>query len=187
LGGVILIEKTLQLKKDLQTIRGHIFYSFQEVEKYVENAAAYIVSGIEQGDQILFIENDKLIPIIQEKLKSLLSTEQLAKVHYTNNFDFYCSKGTFHPATVFNHFIKSLEPYIENTVSIRTWGHVEWGDPKDIDREIGKYENDVDQMVSLNEITAVCAYDADRVTESLKNSLIKCHGFLMTDDEITKI
>jgi hypothetical protein len=181
-----LIEKMPPLKKDLQAIRGHIFYSFQEVEKYVENAVIYIVSGIEQGDHILFIENDKLLPSIQEKLKPLLSTEQLAKVHYINNFDFYFSKGTFHPATVFNHFMKSLQPYIENTVSVRMWGHVEWGDQKEIAREIEKYENNVDEMISLNEITAICAYDADRVTESLKNSLIKCHGFFMTDDEITK-
>jgi hypothetical protein len=42
LGGVILIEEVPQLKKDLQAIRGHIFYSFQEVEKYVENAVIYI-------------------------------------------------------------------------------------------------------------------------------------------------
>jgi hypothetical protein len=181
-----LIDEISKSKKNLAETRGHIFYSFQEVEKYVENAVIYIVSGIEQDDHILFIENDKLRPAIQEKLKTLLSTEELAKVHYINNFDFYFSKGTFHPATVFNHFMKSLQPYIENTVSVRLWGHVEWGDQKDIVREIEKYENDVDEMISLNEITAVCAYDAYRVTESLKNSLIKCHGFFMTDDEMTK-
>ena len=182
-----MLEKISRLTKDLQEIRGHIFYFFENADKYIENAVTYIVSGIGQGDHILFIENNKLFPVIQGKLKPLLSTEQLAKVHYINNFDFYFSKGTFHFATVLNHFTKSIKPYIENEVSVRIWGHVEWGDQKEVDREIEKYENEADQILSLNELTAVCAYDADRVSESLRQSLIKCHEFHMTDNKIVEI
>ena len=135
----------------------------------------------------MLIESTKLTPVIQQKLKAVLSKEQLFNVHFENNFDFYFSKGTFHVATVLNHFMKSLEPYIESEVSVRIWGHAEWESQKELDREMEKYEHGADQILSLNKLTAVCSYNADLISESLRRSLINCHGFFMTDDEITKI
>ncbi|OMP66340.1 MEDS domain-containing protein [Domibacillus epiphyticus] len=179
-------EKIPQLTRDLISY-GHIFYYSHDIEKYIENAITYIVTGIEQGDHILFIENNKIYPVIQNQLKHLLSIEQLSKIHYKNNFDFYFSKGTFHPITVLNFFLKTLEPYEEKSVSARIWGHVEWGDQKDIEREIASYENKINQILSSKGSIAVCAYDAKQVSESLKESLLKCHGFFMTDNEINKI
>ncbi|USK35124.1 MEDS domain-containing protein [Bacillus sp. F19] len=40
-------------------------------------------------------------------------------------------------------------------------------------------------MSSL-ELISVCAYDADRVPDSLKESLLRSHGYLMTDEEFKK-
>lgn len=182
-----MIKKASQLQEELQVIRGHIFYSFKEKDKYIENAVTYIVSGLKQGDYIVFIDNHKLFPPIQKKLTSLVSKEELAKIHWANNFDFYFSQGTFHPEVILKHFYKVIEPYVEKKVSVRTWGHVEWRDQKDVVYEIEKYEKKANEAFAFHQITGVCAYDADRMTETLKSSLMNCHEFFMTDDEIVKI
>lgn len=112
-----MIEKKPQLKETLKTVQGHIFYTFQDLDKYIDNVIAYTVSGIEQGSHVLLIENTKMLPVIQQKLKAVLSKEQLSNVHFKNNFDFYFSQRTFNPVVVFNHLVKSLEDHI----SIRTY------------------------------------------------------------------
>lgn len=181
-----MLEEIRQLKKDLQGVQGHIFYYFEDTGKYVENAVAYIVAGIEQGGQVFVAENSRLYRLIQNKLQSLLNSEQLARIHYTNNFDFYFSKGTFHPLALTKHCRENIEFYIEKKVPVRTWGHIEWGKEHALDREIEMYEKALDQMSFLDHIASVCAYDASRVSESLKKTLLESHGFFMTDDEIIK-
>ena len=182
-----VVEEIRQLKSTLQTIQGHIFYTFRDLEKYVDNTVTYAVSGVEQGSHVLLIENTKLLPVIQKKLKSSLSKEQLSSIYFKNNFDFYFSKGTFNPVIVFNHFVQSLEPHMEDNASIRTWGHVEWGSTKDAYREVEQYENNINELITLKNLTSVCAYSVERLTEEFKNALLQCHGFHMTDDKIIKV
>ncbi|MCM3789975.1 MEDS domain-containing protein [Domibacillus indicus] len=182
-----MIEKSSQLKSSLQTAQGHIFYTFQDLDKYIDNVVEYTVSGIKQGSHILLIENTKLLPAIQQKLKAVLNKEQLSNVHFKNNFDFYFSKGTFNPVIVFNHCVQFLESYIDNNISIRTWGHIEWGSMQDAQREIVQYENNRNELITLKNLTSVCAYNADRMPEEFKKALLLCHGFFMTDDELVKL
>lgn len=182
-----MLEEIQQLKKDLQKVHGHTFYYFQDIDKYVENAVAYTVSGVEQGSQVLLVENTKLFPVIQQKLGEILSKEQLSNVHFKNNFDFYFSKGTFNPAVVFNYFVKSLENHMNPNASIRTWGHIEWGSMQDALQEIVQYENNLNKLINLKNLTSVCAYRADRIPEEFKKALLQCHEFFMTDDEMIKI
>ncbi|WP_255472975.1 hypothetical protein [Planomicrobium sp. CPCC 101079] len=51
-----------------QPLGVHVFYATKDVTRYIENAVSYIVSGIEQGDQIFFFENDRLYPMILKKV-----------------------------------------------------------------------------------------------------------------------
>ncbi|SHS10396.1 Uncharacterised protein [Mycobacteroides abscessus subsp. abscessus] len=37
---------------------GHILYTYNKLDNYIENAISYIVSGIEQGHHIIFIESN---------------------------------------------------------------------------------------------------------------------------------
>lgn len=178
-----MIEKIPQLKDALQTVQGHVFYTFQDLNKYIDNAVAYTVSGVEQGSQVLLVENTKLSPVIQQKLKAVLSKEQLSNVHFKNNFDFYFSQRTFNPVVVFNHFVKALE----DPNSIRTWGHIEWGSMQEAQREIIQYENNINELITLKSLTSVCAYNAGRMPEEFKKALLQCHEFFMTDDEMVKI
>ncbi|WP_050180562.1 MEDS domain-containing protein [Domibacillus robiginosus] len=182
-----MLEETRQLKKDLQGVQGHIFYYFEDTNKYVENAVAYIMAGIEQGGQVFVAENSRLYCLIQDKLQSLLNSEQMNRICYSNNFDFYFSKGTFHPEALMKHCRQAVDSLVEKEVPVRTWGHIEWGKEHKLDREIEIYEKKLDQMLFLDHIASVCAYDASRVSESLKRTLLESHEFFMTDDEIMKV
>lgn len=177
-----------QLTNHLQEMNyGHIFYYYNEVESYIKNAVSYIVAGIEQGDHILFVENDRIYPMIHKRLKKLLKHEELTRVHFINNYDFYWGNGNFHPPTILSYFTNILGPFFENKTCIRTWGHVEWGDQEDIIREVESYESAVNEMAANCKLMADYAYDAHRLPDGLKRGLMKSHGFFMTDTDIISI
>lgn len=165
----------------------HILYCFEELDQYILNAVSYITSGIEKGQHIIFIENEKIFFKLYTILSSGLDEKQLAKVHYINNFDYYCSGGELHPPTTVNYFYKAVAPYYERNISFRIWGHVEWGQQEDIMLTLEKFENAMDNVISENAIHAVCAYDAVRVTDSLKDILMSCHEYFMTDFELVRL
>jgi len=162
---------------------GHIFYNFYELNCYFKNALTYIQTALEQGDEVLFIENERLWGSLKKKLDLILSTAQLNKVCYINNFDFYCMNGDFESATILAFFNKTQDEYTKNNSSFRTWAHVEWGCHEDIDRKISKYELEVDITVRRSGLISVCAYDACRVSSTLEATLKRCHNFLLFDDD----
>ncbi|QNF29766.1 MULTISPECIES: MEDS domain-containing protein [Metabacillus] len=177
-------KKVKQLLRDLQqSTCYHIFYSFNDLERYLENAISYILSGIEQGDYVFVIENERIFPLLYKKIEPLLTKVQLDKIKHVNNFDFYCSNGDFHPPTIVAYFSNMLEIYIEKNASIRTWAHVEWGDLQEITCKIEEFEQAANKAVQSMKIISVCAYDEDRLTESLKASLISSHEYTLTDSE----
>lgn len=165
----------------------HVFYTTKDLTCYIENAVSYIVSGIEQGDQIFFVENDRIYPMILKKVEKLLTKQQLENIHFLNNFTFYWQNGNFHPPTILAYFSDIVTPFIEKGVSFRTWGHIEWGDEQEITRDIEEFEKGIEQKMPETKAISVCAYDDVRLTESLRTLLIDCHHFLMTDDTISTI
>lgn len=168
-----------------QTNGAHIFYNSSKVEAYIDNTVSFIVHGIHQGDCVLLVENSRIYPKILKELQGCLVEEEMAKLHYINNFDFYWRNGNFHPPTILAYFSEVTDSLGEEEQSFRTWGHIEWADQQDIEREIEAYENDLNRLVPEKKAVSVCAYDAARVSEDLKDRLIRCHGYLMTDDSIT--
>jgi hypothetical protein len=42
----------------------------------------------------------------------------------------------------------------------------------------------VERLVRDKEIISVCAYPADRTSDSLKRMLMNCHGAMITGDEV---
>jgi hypothetical protein len=50
---------TEQTKKLQKSNGGHIFYEYQSEESYIQNTVSYIIAGIEQGDHVIVIENEK--------------------------------------------------------------------------------------------------------------------------------
>ncbi|HZG71418.1 MAG TPA: MEDS domain-containing protein [Chondromyces sp.] len=176
------MDEIMELEKNNKV--PHVFYCFDEVKSYVDNAISYIASGVKQGNHILFIENDKIYPKIDKKLKTFLTEEQLNQVHRIDNFDYYLSEGSFHPSTILDYFSKTIEPYWKNRLTVRIWGHVEWGDQREITGKLEEYERGIDKLVTEIKYTTVCAYDGDRLPNSLRTTLLKCHEFVMTDTQL---
>lgn len=175
---------TEQTKKLQQSNGGHIFYEYQSEESYIQNTVSYIIAGIEQGDHVIVIENDRVYPKIERQLQNELSKEDFEKVHRVNNFDFYCFKGDFNSATIISYFKKFVEPFVNNNISIRTWAHVEWAEQEQITYYVGEYEKEVDQTVVEFGTTSICAYDESRVPPHLRQTLLSCHRYYMTDGDV---
>ena len=161
----------------------HICYIYNDCGGYLENLVSFIMTAINDGDHVLLVENDRNILTINKRLQNELSRNQLDNVHYMNNFNFYFSNETFHPQTVTMHFLNYIQPFIENNVSFRTWGHIEWGDDKDIERDIEKYEREVDKLTKDKGIISVCAYPAVKTSDSLRKRLENCHEVVLRADE----
>lgn len=163
---------------------GHIYYSFTNIDNYLENAVSYIVDGIGNDEHILLVENDRNIRLINRMLSTKLNKVQLQQVHFMNNFDFYFSNGDFHPHTVFQHFVRNVEPYLKGNVVVRTWGLIEWKCELAFMDQVEEYEKKLDSFLKTKEnIISVCAYDANRTPECLREALMRCHDVLMSDDE----
>ncbi|MGH2318459.1 MEDS domain-containing protein [Planococcus sp. SE5232] len=177
-----------EIQDILQTSEGaHVFYYVEELERYIVNAASYIIAGIENGDQILFVESERLYPKILKRVEELVTQEQLKNIHYVNNFTFYWRNGNFHPPTILAYFSDLISPFMEEEQSFRTWGHIEWRDEVEIIKDIKEYECEIEQLMPHIKALSVCAYDAARLSTEFKEVLMNCHGFLMTDEEIAPI
>lgn len=183
------LEKEIQHVSNIKPqISGvHVLYISQEIEQYVDNAVSYIVSGIEQGDQIFFVENDRLYPMILKKAEKVLTKEQLGNIHFVNNFKFYWQNGDFHPPTILAHFSSIVDPFIEKGISFRTWGHIEWRDEEEFINKLKEFEKKIDERMPETKAISVCAYNEQRLTNPIREMLMECHGFLMTDDKIAPI
>lgn len=159
----------------------------QNLESYVKNAVSYILSGLQEGNHVILIENDKIRPLIDEKISGKLPASELKKIKYVNNFDFYWSTGNFHTPTIVAYFSQILEPFLTNSIPVRTWAHVEWGQMQDIADTISKFEEAAHQSVTSMKLLAVCAYDDSRLSPQLKKTLLQSHTHLITDHEIQKL
>lgn len=181
-------KEMINIEDVLETSKGaHILYCIKQTERYIDNAASFIVAGIKQGDHILIVESERLYPKILKRVKESVSKDQLANIHYVNNFTFYWKNGNFHPPTILSYFADLITPFLEEKLSFRTWGHVEWRDELEIIKDIEEYERGIEQLMPETKAVSVCAYDAARVSAELQEVLINCHGFLMTDESISPI
>ncbi|OXS77532.1 MEDS domain-containing protein [Domibacillus enclensis] len=156
----------------------HIAYCFASNDSYIHNVVEYIKEGIEKGEHVLLVENKKCLALIQAKLHAIFTDQQLQRLHAEDNFDFYFSNQTFDPGRILGQFHKSTELYVNQ--GVRTWGHVEWG-TADNAQHVGVYEKRLSERLSCQPITAVCAYNEDRVLPDLKKVLHETHDYVMTD------
>lgn len=162
----------------------HIFYSVAELEPYINNLVSYILSAVKQNEHIFVIENERLLSLMYAELESVLTKEQLTHIHTINNFDYYFSNGSFHPPAIFEYLSETLKPFNEKNVCFRIWAHVEWSDQKEILTVLEEFENEADRLVGEQGLFLVCAYDEERVPDSLKTALMKCHEYILSEDGI---
>lgn len=161
----------------------HILYLYEDLRHYVESVASYAMTCLNQGHQILIIENERCKKAIQRKLAENLIDENLEHVHFVDNFDFYQRHGEFQGCVTRTHFEAVMQPFLENHISIRTWAHVQWKPQAHIHAKLEEFEVMADCSVKEQNLISVCAYDAKRISASLQTALMRSHEYLMTDRE----
>ncbi|TYR79324.1 PAS domain S-box protein [Priestia megaterium] len=179
--------KTVKLTQMMQIANhGHILYIYDAIDSYIENAVSYIMTGIEHGHHLLIIENKERYEQIYLKLQEALSHDQLDYIHYIDNYEFYRLYGDCHCESIVNHFTQIIKPFLSQQISFRTWAHVEWKEQDHITSKLEHFENIADQSVSSSGLVSICAYDGNKISALLQNTMLKSHEYLMTDNELVK-
>ncbi len=179
----ILKSKMNQLFEDQKNV--HVLYSYNQMENYIKQVLSYIQDGIMAGDYVILVENDRIYPIIHKELSTRLTKDQMKLLHFVNNFDFYCSSGSYHPPAIEEYFNKTVQPYVKNKISFRSWAHVEWATLEEPLHIIEEFERTVDKAVNLLSFPLICAYKGERMPEYLKTILLETHPYVLEDDDIT--
>lgn len=173
---------------EMRQINGaHVFYLTKQKHLYIENVLIFILDGIQKKDQVLVVENKRLMPLILARLDSMVTKEELKGVHFFDSYDLYWHKGDFLPSTIVEYFKETAEPSLDEGKCYRTWGHIEWGTEAGLEEELLSYESKINQLISEHKLVAVCAYDATRVAEHLQEKLGRYHNVLMKDDSIISL
>jgi MEDS: MEthanogen/methylotroph, DcmR Sensory domain len=178
----ILKSKMNQLFEDQKNV--HVLYSYNEMENYIKQVLSYIQDGIMAGDYVILVENDRIYPIIHKELSTRLTKEQMELLHFVNNFDFYCSSGSYHPPAIEEYFNKTVQSYVENKISFRSWAHVEWATLEEPLHIIEEFERTVDEAVNQLSFPLICAYKGERMPDYLKTILLETHPYVLKDDDI---
>ena len=180
-------EEIKELARAVKTNGGHVFYHFEDEESYIDNIITYISIALDQGSHVMVIENDRIMPLVEKKINQTFKKEQIEMIHTINNYDFYCYRGNFHKDTILSYLKNMINPYLEKKIPIMTWAHVEWRDQEEIFQTLGEYEHEADKMLKGTDSVTICAYDANRVPQSLKENLLDSHDYYMTDKGISVI
>ncbi|RLQ92409.1 MEDS domain-containing protein [Falsibacillus albus] len=162
----------------------HVLYAYQDIDDYIKQVVNFIYEGIRAGDYVIVIENDHVYPMIEKELSKRILRKQMAYVHRINNFDFYYSSGSYHPPAIYEYFKKTVQPYIENKISFRSWAHVEWATMDGPLNIIEDFEKIVDNAVNELSFPLICAYQKEQMPESLKKTLLETHPYILIEDDI---
>lgn len=164
---------------------GHIFYLTRETKHYINNIVVFILDGLKSDEHVLIVENKRLTPLIQKRIQAVLTADELAKVYFFDSYKLYWHKGNFHPSTIVEYFQESFDVSVMSCQYFRTWGHIEWNTGDGLEEELLSYEEQVDDLITAQNLIAVCAYDAIRVEQHLQDKLALYHDYLMEDEKIT--
>ena len=182
-GSDLLKSKMKQLFIEKKSV--HVLYAYQGTKSYIEEVCDYIEEGVLHGEYTILIENDRLYLMILKELKVRLTEDQLRFVHRVNSFDFYFSSGSYHPPAIHEYFKETVEPYVENNLSFRSWAHVEWASMEEPLYLIEDFEKIVDDAVNDLSFPLVCAYDGERMPDYLVTILMETHPYVLMNDEFT--
>ncbi|MCM3718619.1 MEDS domain-containing protein [Fictibacillus phosphorivorans] len=162
----------------------HLLYAFNSMTNYIKKVVQYIIDGVANQQTIILIENERYLPLVMKELKVHLNDTEMTDIHIINNFDFYFSTGCYHPPAILGHIEKMYMSLLEQNKSIRTWTHVEWSTIEGPLKIVEELEKVVDQLSADMGLTIMCAYDEERMPESLKLALYRTHKFILSDDGV---
>lgn len=166
----------------------HILYFYQSEELYLENLVSFVQSAQTVSQHVIIIEAPEVYLAMVEKLK--LEDQYLDElnhtIHYINNYDFYQMYGDFNFERALTNFKNTVQPFVDDHLSVRVWGKVAWANLSSLESKTIKYESVADLTVSEIGYMTVCTYNANEVPASYQIKLMKSHPYLMTDTDFVK-
>lgn len=161
----------------------HVLYAYYGMDNYIKQVVNYVQEGIDAGDYVILIENDRVYRMIKKELNQKLTQDQMKFVHRVNSFDFYFSSGSYHPPAIVEYFNQTVQPYVENNTSFRAWAHVEWASIDEPLHIIEDLEKTVDVAVKHLSFPLICAYQGERMPDYLKKILMETHPYILMEDD----
>ncbi|MDM5340467.1 MEDS domain-containing protein [Fictibacillus enclensis] len=173
-----------QLIEELRDLKqGHIFYKYENDEKYLSNLLSFILLGLKRQHRILVVESAKNLPKLKEKMKSLIPADKMSEILLINNFDFYHLNGDFHTHTIVNHFSNHTMVLDQENKPAWTWAHVEWSSQEANGELVQKFECKANELIQKERRLSVCAYPLERLTPKLCSILSNNHDYLINDNK----
>ncbi|WP_438444442.1 ATP-binding protein [Gorillibacterium sp. sgz5001074] len=182
-----MTNRSIPLTEHISVTSGsHILYFYDELQAYVDNAVSFIVTGFEQGQHVIFIDSPERYVRVIERLKDSGYGERLNRVEFILSDAFYLLSETFYFDKVFENFVNAVQPYLEQRIPVRAWGHVMFEDQEDLTERLHQYECKCDLAINQLGVLTVCAYSGRHVSASLLARMLKSHEYLMTDEDLVR-
>lgn len=182
-----MAREVISLTQDISVADGsHILYFYDSPADYIDNVVSFILAGLHLGQHIVLIDSTARFALVEQRLKETLTAEEISQIHYINNQEFYGSYGDFHFERVLERFSDAVQPFVDNRVAVRLWGHVEWREQQEVIAKLNSYEHNADISVSELGYLTVCAYNGHEVPAVFQTEMLKHHEFQMTDHELVR-
>lgn len=182
-----IFHPSVALSNNLEIANGsHILYTFSDREKYINNIVSFIVTGLEFGHGIIFIEDKATFQIVLERLVSKgFNEEKLETIVFSESDIFYETNDVFNINSIVNTFSNLVLPYISKGIPLRSWARVKWMDNQCcLLNCLKKFELEADSFVESVKSFSVCAYNGDELPANIQLEIMKSHPFIMTDMEL---
>ncbi|MCT2344780.1 ATP-binding protein [Bacillales bacterium AN1005] len=182
-----IIQPEAALSKNTIITNGtHISYVSTEFNKYIENALYFITAGIELNQEILFIDSNKVLKLLNERLKEQGTTQaQLEKINFIDNMEFYEANTPLDPDKIMHKFASALTPLLNTRNPVRHWGKVIWLEgQKNLLERLSKYEAAANQFIKKSNSFGICAFDGMQLPASVHMEIMKFNHYIMSDNEL---
>lgn len=162
----------------------HVLFFYTGMRTYMEEVIHFIHAGIEAGEYVILVENERNFKRIYEQLETKITSAQMKQLHYVNSLDFYFSSGGYHPPAITAYFNKTVQPYVDNNISFRSWAHVEWATMEGPFHLIRDFEKIVDKAVNQIAFPLICAYEELKMPNTLTTLLLETHPYILHKDKL---
>ncbi|QNO14700.1 MEDS domain-containing protein [Alkalicella caledoniensis] len=182
-----IIQPKIDFSGDITVNQGaHIFYTYTNEKRYINNAVAFISTGLRLGHAIVLQEDSVRYAKIIDRLiktghhKSLLDEE----IHFVDKNEFYMVNTVFDCDLILENLTSIIKALLAKRECVRTWGNLLWKEHPELLYKVKRYEEKADKLTKKQNTLSVCAYDGNILSSKAQLELMKSHQYIMTDTEL---
>jgi len=182
-----MTSSTISLTDQIDITSGaHILYVFDSIEGYIDNAAAFVRTGLQLGQHVILIDDRSNYGTIMQRLGGAIPDTDSEKIYFIDHKDFFYQHGTLHVTRVLQNIEELTRPLLDRQITVRSWGNVYWEDEQDIYKQLLEYETLCENSLHHLGILGVCVYDGRKLPAAVLNKMLRSHEYTMTDTTLVK-